>query len=313
MIFFTLYICIEGDKMLELLKKCELCPRKCQINRLNNEIGFCGATYKIKIARASLHNWEEPCISGTNGSGTVFFSHCTLKCVFCQNYNLSHNNFGKEITIERLSDIFLELQAKGAHNINLVTPTHYIPQIIEALKIAKSEGLTIPIVYNSSGFENLEIIKLLNGLIDIYLPDFKYFNNELARKYSSASNYFENVSACLHEMFNQVGQPEFNNDIMQKGIIIRHLVLPGFTEDSKKILNYIHKNYKNKVYISIMNQYTPIISNLKNYPEISRKLTNIEYDNVIDYAISLGIENAFIQEGETATESFIPEFDLTGL
>ena len=299
--------------MLELLKKCELCPRKCQINRLNNEIGFCGATYKIKIARASLHNWEEPCISGTNGSGTVFFSHCTLKCVFCQNYNLSHNNFGKEITIERLSDIFLELQAKGAHNINLVTPTHYIPQIIEALKIAKSEGLTIPIVYNSSGFENLEIIKLLNGLIDIYLPDFKYFNNELARKYSSASNYFENVSACLHEMFNQVGQPEFNNDIMQKGIIIRHLVLPGFTEDSKKILNYIHKNYKNKVYISIMNQYTPIISNLKNYPEISRKLTNIEYDNVIDYAISLGIENAFIQEGETATESFIPEFDLTGL
>lgn len=299
--------------MLELLKKCELCPRKCNANRLNGETGFCGATDKIKIARAALHQWEEPCISGTTGSGTVFFSHCTLKCVFCQNYNLSHNNFGKEITIERLSEIFLVLQNKGAHNINLVTPTHYIPQIIEALKIAKSNGLTIPIVYNSSGFENVEIIKLLNGFIDIYLPDFKYFSNDIAKKYSCANNYFENASQSLQEMFNQVGEPQFTDDIMQKGIIIRHLVLPGFTKDSMEILNYIHKNYKNKVYISIMNQYTPITSNLTNYPEISRKLTDKEYDTVLNYAISIGIENAFIQEGETATESFIPEFDLTGI
>jgi len=300
--------------MLKLLEKCELCPRKCQVNRLNGETGFCGATDKLKIARAALHQWEEPCISGTNGSGTVFFSHCTLNCVFCQNYNLSHNNFGKEITIERLSEIFLELQEKGAHNINLVTPTHYIPQIIESLKIAKSNGLTIPIVYNSSGFENLEIIKLLSGFVDIYLPDFKYFDNNLAKKYSSANNYFENVSKCLFEMLKQVGEPTFNNnDIMQKGVIIRHLILPGFTKDSMEILNYIYKNFKNKVYISIMNQYTPIVSNLTNYPEIARKLTNKEYDDVLDYAISLGIENAFIQEGETAQESFIPDFDLSGI
>ena len=299
--------------MLELLKKCELCPRKCQVNRLNGETGFCGATDKIKIARAALHQWEEPCISGTNGSGTVFFSHCTLKCVFCQNYNLSHNNFGKEITIERLSQIFLNLQEKKAHNINLVTPTHYIPQIIEAIKLSKNNGLTIPIVYNSSGFETLETIKLLNGYIDIYLPDFKYFNNDIAKKYSFANNYFDNISDCLLEMFNQVGEPQFENDIMQKGMIIRHLVLPGFTKDSMNILNHIFKNFKNKVYISIMNQYTPIISNLKNYPEIARNLTDKEYDEVLDYAISLGIENAFIQEGETAKESFIPDFDLTGI
>jgi len=299
--------------MLKLLEKCELCPRKCSVNRLAGEVGFCGATDKLKIARASLHEWEEPCISGTNGSGTVFFSHCTLNCVFCQNYNLSHNNFGKEISIERLSEIFLELQKRGAHNINLVTPTHYIPQIIEALKIAKNNGLIIPIVYNSSGFENLEIIKLLNGFIDIYLPDFKYFNNELAKKYSSATNYFENVSKCLFEMLRQVGEPKFNNDIMEKGVIIRHLVLPGFLDDSKEILNYIYKNFKNKVYISIMNQYTPIISNLQSYPEIARKLSEKEYDEVLEYAISIGIENAFIQEGETAQESFIPNFDLTGI
>lgn len=299
--------------MLNLLKKCELCPRKCQINRLNGEIGFCGASDKIKIARAALHQWEEPCISGTNGSGTVFFSHCTLKCIFCQNYNLSHNNFGKEITIEKLSEIFLELQKQKAHNINLVTPTHYIPQIIEALKLSKNNGLNIPIVYNSSGFETLEAIKCLTGFIDIYLPDFKYFNNAIAKKYSCADNYFENASKCLFEMFRQVGEPKFENDIMQKGMIIRHLVLPGFTQDSINILNYIYQNFKNKVYISIMNQYTPIISNLKNYPEISRTLTDIEYNSVLDYAISLGIENAFIQEGETAKESFIPDFDLTGL
>jgi len=299
--------------MLNLLKKCELCPKKCGINRLNGEVGFCGATNKVKVARAALHEWEEPCISGTNGSGTVFFSHCTLNCVFCQNYNLSHNNFGKEITIEKLSEIFLDLQNKGAHNINLVTPTHYIPQIIEALKIAKTNGLTIPIVYNSSGFENLEIIKLLSGFIDIYLPDFKYFDNSIAKKYSSANNYFENISKCLFEMLNQVGEPKFHNDIMQKGIIIRHLILPGFTADSKKILDYLYKNFKNKVYISIMNQYTPITSNLVNYPEISRKLTEQEYDEILDYAISIGIENAFIQEGETAKESFIPDFDLSGI
>ncbi len=299
--------------MLNLLEKCELCPRKCGVNRLNDETGFCGAGNSTRVARASLHQWEEPCISGANGSGTVFFSYCTLKCVFCQNYNLSHENFGKEISIEKLSKIFLTLQEKKAHNINLVTPTHYIPQIIEALKLARENGLNIPIVYNSSGFENPEIIKLLNGYIDIYLPDFKYFDNALSKKYSLANNYFEYAEKSITEMVNQVGEPKFDGDILKSGVIIRHLILPGFTEDSKKILKYIYENFKDKVYISIMNQYTPIHKNLINFSEIDRKLTEKEYDEVIDYAISLGIENAFIQEGETAKESFIPDFDLSGI
>ncbi|MBQ7668533.1 MAG: radical SAM protein [Clostridia bacterium] len=299
--------------MLELLENCELCPRKCGVNRLENKLGFCGAGNDIRVARASLHKWEEPCLSGTNGSGTVFFSYCTLKCVFCQNYNLSHENFGKEITIEKLSDIFLTLQEKKAHNINLVTPTHYIPQIIEAIKMSRKNGLTLPIVYNSSGFENPEIIKLLSGYIDIYLPDFKYFDNTLAKKYSLANNYFEYATKSIEEMLKQVGEPKFDGDILKRGVIIRHLILPGFTEDSKKILKYLYENYKDKVYISIMNQYTPIHKNLTNYSEIDKKLTEKEYDEVIDYAISLGIENAFIQEGETAKESFIPDFDLSGI
>jgi len=299
--------------MLKLLEKCELCPRNCKINRLNGEMGFCGATNKIRIARASLHLWEEPCISGLNGSGTIFFSFCNLKCVYCQNYNISTKNYGKEITINKLSEIMLELQEKGANNINLVTPTHYVPQIIEAIKIARRKKLTIPIVYNTSGYEKKETIKLLNGYIDIYLTDVKYFSDEYALKYSKAKNYFKYASENLDEMFKQVGTPTFNEDgIMTKGIIVRNLVLPNLVNDSKKIINYLYNTYNDNIYISIMNQYTPL-EHVKKYNELNRTITQNEYDEVIDYALNLGMENAFIQEGETQKESFIPDFDNTGI
>jgi len=299
--------------MFKLLEKCELCPRDCKTNRLNGEIGFCGASDKIRIARASLHMWEEPCISGETGSGTIFFSFCNLKCVYCQNYNISTKNYGKEITINRLSEIMLELQEKGANNINLVTPTHYVPQIIEAIKIARKRNLIIPIVYNTSGYEKKETIKLLNGYIDIYLTDMKYFSDEYAVKYSKAKNYFKYASENLDEMFKQVGTPTFNEDgIMTKGIIVRNLVLPNLVNDSKKIINYLYNTYNDNIYISIMNQYTPL-EHVKKYNELNRTITQNEYDEVIDYALNLGMENAFIQEGETQKESFIPDFDNTGI
>jgi len=286
---------------------CNLCPRNCNIDR-NLKPGACGVTNTLKIARASLHFWEEPCISGENGSGTVFFSGCPLKCVFCQNYDLSRKNSGKEISIEKLADIFLELQNKKANNINLVTPTHFVPQIISALKIAKKNGLTIPIVYNTSGYENIDTLKMLDGYIDVYLPDFKYFSNTLAKKYSNVSNYFEFATNALKEMFRQVGEFSLDeNGIMKRGMIVRHLILPGLLEDSKDVISHVYDLFRDKIYISIMNQYTPL-SNVSNYPEINRKVTNEEYDEIIDFALSLGIENAFIQEGDTAKESFIPDF-----
>ncbi len=286
---------------------CNLCPRNCNIDR-ELKPGTCGVTNTLKIARASLHFWEEPCISGENGSGTIFFSGCPLKCVFCQNYDLSHKNNGKEISVEKLADIFLDLQDKNAHNINLVTPTHFVPQIISALKIAKESGLTIPIVYNSSGYESVDTLKLLDGYIDVYLPDFKYFSNSLAKKYSNVSNYFEFATNALQEMFRQVG--EFSLDeagIIKRGMIVRHLILPGLLDDSKDVISHVYDLFRDKIYISIMNQYTPL-PHVSKYPEINRKVTNEEYDEVIDFALSLGIENAFIQEGDTAKESFIPDF-----
>lgn len=292
--------------------KCNLCPRNCMINRIKTK-GFCGETYDLVVARASLHMWEEPCISGDTGSGTVFFSGCNLKCVYCQNYNISTKNNGKKITVDRLSEIFLELQEKGALNINLVTPTHYVLQIIEALKLAKNKGLTIPIVYNSSGYESVDTLKLLDGLIDIYLPDFKYYDDIYSIKYSKASNYFDIASKSLEEMVRQVGLPEFNeNGIMKKGVIVRHLLLPGLLNDSKKILEYLYKTYKDKIYISIMNQYTPL-PHVSVYPELDRKVTDEEYNEIINYAIDLGITNGFIQEGETCDVSFIPDFNNEGV
>lgn len=299
--------------MLELLESCKLCPRNCGVNRLNGKKGFCGASDKIRVARAALHYWEEPCISGEIGSGTVFFSHCTLKCVFCQNYNISQCEWGKDITIERLSDIFLELQEKGALNINLVTPTHYVPQIIEALKIAKNKGLRLPIIYNSSGYEKVETIKLLNGYIDVYLPDIKYFESKYSSKYSKANSYFEFALEAIKEMVNQVGEVEFNKDgIIKKGVIIRHLMLPGLLFDSKKIIDAIYKNFGDKVYISIMNQYTPL-ENVEKYPELNRSLNRKHYDSIIDYALGIGIKNGFIQDEGTDKESFIPLFNFEGV
>ncbi|KYH28661.1 radical SAM protein [Clostridium colicanis] len=296
-----------------MLERCNLCNRHCNVDRLNGKTGFCNSSDNVRIARVSLHYWEEPCISGTQGSGTVFFSNCNLKCVFCQNHAISSDGVGKEISIERLSEIFLEQQHRGAHNINLVTPTHYVPQIIEALKISKSKGLNIPIVYNTNSYETLKTIKALNGYVDIYLPDLKYYKDKYAIKYSNALNYFKIASKAIEAMVSQVGEPKFDhNGLMKRGVIIRHLMLPGLLFDSKKIIDYIYKTFKDSVYISIMNQYTPT-HNVLNYPEINKPVNQKHYEALIEYCLSIGIKNAFIQEEGTASESFIPEFDLRGI
>ena len=290
------------------LNECILCPRKCKVNRNNGEVGFCKAGNKIKIARYSLHMWEEPCISGEKGSGTIFFSCCNLKCIFCQNHNISINNNGKEITIDKFVEICLKLQEMGANNINLVTPTMYIPLIKEGLIIAKGKGLSIPIVYNSSGYESVEALKELDGLIDIYLPDFKYFDNKLAVDFSIADNYCSIAKDALKEMYRQVNKPIFKDDIMVKGMIVRHLLLPNHVEDSKKIIKYLYDTYKDNIYLSIMNQYTPVLK-IEKFKELNKTVSNDEYDELIDYACDLGISKAFIQEGETCKESFIPDFN----
>ena len=298
---------------------CTLCPRNCFVDREQGKTGYCGQTNKIYVARAALHMWEEPCISGEEGSGTVFFCGCSMRCIFCQNHQIAlgkeenGEKIGKEVSISRLKDIFLELQEKGANNINLVTGTHYIPQIAEALVSAKAEGLVIPIVYNTSGYEKVESLQLLDGLVDIYLPDMKYVSSQLSKDYSNAENYFEIASKAIEEMVRQVGEPIFDErGMIQKGVIVRHLVLPGSTKDSKAVLEYLWNTYRNKIYISIMNQYTPM-EQIKNHPLLSRKVTKREYQKVIDYALSLGWENGFIQEGETAKESFIPGFNGVGV
>ena len=289
------------------LSKCDICPRKCGVNREKGELGFCKMKDKIKIARYSLHYWEEPIISGETGSGTIFFSGCNLKCIFCQNYKISSENMGKEISVERLKEICLELQNMGANNINLVTGTHFLPLIKEALILAKKEGLTIPIVYNTSSYENVESLKEMEGLIDIYLPDLKYYDNKLAENFSLANNYFEIATNAIKEMVRQTGKPVIENNIMKKGVIVRHLLLPNHLEDSKKIIKYLHDTYDEDIYISIMNQYTPI-KKFDKYPELNRTLTDKEYDELVNYACDLNITQAFNQEGETCKESFIPDF-----
>lgn len=292
--------------MEKLLDNCTICPRECKVNRNNNEIGFCRASNKIKIGGYHLHMWEEPIVTGEKGSGTVFFSYCNLGCIYCQNYQISANNKGEEISIERLSEIYLELQEKGATNINLVSPTHYMPLIKTSLIIAKEKGLTIPIVYNTSGYEKRESLKQLEGLVDIYLTDFKYFDKSLG-KYSKVNDYFEIASVALEEMYKQIGKSTYDKKgNLKKGIIVRHLVLPGHIEDSKKILNYLYEKYHNNIIYSIMNQYTPI-KKLK-YNNLNRRVTKKEYDEIIDYAYNLGIRECFIQEEETQNESFIPKF-----
>lgn len=292
-----------------LLKSCQLCPRKCGANRTSSELGFCGSSDKIRIARSSLHHWEEPCISGEKGSGTVFFSYCTLKCVFCQNYGISTQNHGRDISENELSECFLDLQAQGAHNINLVTPTHFVPQIISAIDIARKNGLTLPIIYNTSGYENVETIKMLDGYVDVFLPDLKYFDNKYAEKYSNAKNYFTIASQAIKQMFRQVGKCEFDNaGIIKKGVIVRHLMLPGLLFDTKKILDYLNAEYGNDIFISIMSQYTPLSTLPDNFPELNKKINPKHYDAILDYAANLGIENAYIQESSSASESFIPDF-----
>lgn len=302
---------IFGDFM-NISKICNLCPRNCNINR-NNSLGFCKASNIVKVARCSLHYYEEPSISGKEGSGAVFFSNCNLKCCFCQNFNISTKQKGIEISVDRLSNIFLELQKQGANNINLVSPTIYILQIKEAIIKAKNRGLIIPIIYNSGGYEKVESLKLLEGLIDIYMPDFKYFSNVSSLKYSKCKDYVENAKLAIAEMYRQVGKNKFNNNnIMTKGLIVRHLIIPGLNKESKQILNYLYNKYRDNIYISIMNQYTPL-ENVKNYPEINRKITKKEYNDIINYAIELGIENAYVQDDGTQNDSFIPEFDYTGV
>ena len=290
----------------ELLNKCEICPRHCKVDRIKGELGYCKASNKMKIGGYHLHMWEEPIITGKNGSGTIFFSYCNLRCAYCQNYDLSFDSVGEYITIERLSDIMLELQEMQAENVNLVTPTHYIPLIKNSIVLAKEKGLKIPIVYNTSGYESVESLKTLEGLIDIYLPDFKYYDNSLG-KYSSVADYFNITSLALKEMYRQVGKPKYNKKgMLKKGVIVRHLVLPNNYQDSKKIINYLYQEYKDNIILSIMNQYT--ITKITKYPELNQKVDPKEYDNLIDYAYNLGIRNCFTQEEESQSESFIPKF-----
>lgn len=293
-----------------MLEKCNLCAYKCNINR-NKKLGVCKCGVMPKLALASIHKWEEPCISGSRGSGTVFFSGCNLKCVFCQNSKISHENFGKEVSIERLAEIFLELQEKKVHNINLVSPSPYVPQIIEAIKIAKSKGLCIPIVYNTNSYEDIETIKMLNGYIDIYLPDLKYFDNDISLKHSKAPNYFEVASENIKEMINQVGSAKFDKDgIMQKGVIIRHLIMPNNILQTKKITDWIKSNLPSDTYISIMAQYFPTF-NAKSYPEINKKITKNEYNFVV--SMIKDFDNGYIQELSEFEEEYVPNFNLDGI
>lgn len=294
--------------MLEELKKCEICPFRCKVNRLDGQIGRCGCNDKIKIAMYSLHNFEEPCISGEEGSGTVFFSNCNLKCIFCQNYKISQEGKGKEISIEELANIFLKQQENGANNINLVTPTMYSYQTIEAIKIARDQGLKLPIVYNTNGYENIETIKALKGYVDIYLPDLKYYSNELAEKYSKAPNYFNVATQAILEMINQVGEPTFDErGIMKKGVMVRHLVLPGHVQNSKHILKWLKENVDKKAYVSVMAQYFPTYK-AKECEYLNRKLTKKEYEEVEEYLYLLDIENGYMQELGKHEEEYVPNF-----
>lgn len=289
--------------------KCNLCPRNCNVDREKGEKGYCGALNEMVIARYSLHMWEEPVISGDNGSGTIFFSYCNMRCCFCQNYEISELHKGRVVSVDEFSDICLELQEKGANNINLVTPTHFVHLIKEGLRLAKEKGLVIPIVYNSSAYENVETIKMLEGLVDIYLPDLKYYNDELAIRYSNSPNYFKYASKAIEEMVRQVGDLEYDSKgMLRKGVIVRLLLLPSNVGDSKRIIKYLYETYQDKIIISIMNQYTPV-RELK-YEELNRRVTDDEYDELVNYAYDMGVRNAFMQEEETQKESFIPDFDV---
>ncbi|MBO5371375.1 MAG: radical SAM protein [Lachnospiraceae bacterium] len=318
--------------MYTIYENCRLCPRNCGKNRNFGEVGICGRTSEIFLARASLHMWEEPCISGKSGSGTVFFSGCSMHCVFCQNGEIANGKVGKRVTTEHLIEIFLKLQEKGANNINLVTADHYVPTVADALAKAKAQGLRLPIVYNTGSYITTDALRCLEGLIDIYLPDFKYYSSKIAQKYAKAKDYPAVAKAAIAEMVRQTGKPIFYNKednrlltaeeyndfsgneeiLLKKGTIVRHLLLPDCVKDSKDIIRYLLENYGTDIYISILNQYTPV-KKFIDYPELNRKITESEYEEVIDFAIAMGIENGFVQEGNTADESFIPAFDYEGI
>lgn len=296
--------------------KCTLCPRECGVNRSEGKIGICQVDDRIKVARAALHAWEEPCISGTKGSGAVFFAGCSLHCVFCQNEAISHGKMGKKISRERLAEIYLELQDKGANNINLVTPGQYLPDVVWSVTHARTQGLKLPIIYNTGGYESVDSLKRLEGIVDIYLPDFKYYSRELARRYSNAPDYPQVVKAAIDEMVRQQPHPLFYEKegqvLMKNGVIVRQLLLPGQTTDAKKIIRYLYTTYEDRIYVSLMSQFTPL-AHLQDYPELNRKVSRRKYDELISYALDLGMENAFIQQEDTADESFIPSFDLEGV
>ena len=296
---------------MDLISKCEICPRKCKVNRYEKK-GYCRCDDKVRIALVSKHYFEEPCISGRNGSGTIFFSNCNLNCIFCQNHDIRQGGKGIDVTIERLAEIMLEQQERGANNINLVTPTMYVEQIIKAIDIAKKNGLNIPIVYNTNGYEEVETIKKLNGYIDIYLPDFKYFTNELAIKYSKAPNYFEKVTSALIEMQSQFDEYVFDGEIMKKGMIVRHLVLPNHIQNSKNVLKWIKDNLRKDIYVSVMAQYFPTYKAIGD-ELIGRKLSFSEYRKIEQYFYSLDIENGYIQDLGKHEEEFVPDFNMNNV
>lgn len=296
-----------------ILSSCTLCPRECGADRQRGQRGRCRADARVRVARAALHMWEEPCISGQEGSGAVFFSGCSLGCIYCQNREISGGESGADISVGRLADIFLELEAQGANNINLVTAGHYVPQVISALEKAKSAGLGIPVVYNSSGYEKAETLKLLEGLVDVYLPDFKYMDPALAGQYSGAPDYPAVAREAIQEMVRQRPQPQFDErGIMTAGVIVRHLLLPGHVKEAKRILAYLHQEYGERIYISMMNQYTPGPA-VAGDPLLRRRVTKREYERLLDFAQETGLAQGFYQEGETAKESFIPAFDCQGV
>ena len=296
---------------MDLISKCEICPRKCKVNRYEKK-GYCRCDDKVRIALVSKHYFEEPCISGRNGSGTIFFSNCNLNCIFCQNHDISQCGKGIDVTIERLAEIMLEQQKRGANNINLVTPTMYVEHIIKAIDITKKNGLNIPIVYNTNGYEEVETIKKLNGYIDIYLPDFKYFTNELAIKYSKAPNYFEKVTSALIEMQSQFDEYVFDGEIMKKGMIVRHLVLPNHIQNSKNVLKWIKDNLRKDIYVSVMAQYFPTYKAIGD-ELIGRKLSFSEYRKIEQYFYSLDIENGYIQDLGKHEEEFVPDFNMNNV
>lgn len=301
--------------------ECRLCPRSCPVDRKKGQRGFCGMTEEVLVARVAPHFWEEPCISGTKGSGTVFFSGCNLRCVYCQNHKIAAGKAGKKLSVRELAEAFVSLQEQGCHNINLVTPSHYVPQIAKALRQAK---LTIPVVYNTSSYECVQTLRELEGLVDIWLADFKYLSTKLSGRYSHAENYPETAKAAIREMVRQVGSAEYvcageiirnateypDGALMQRGVIVRHLLLPGQVEEAKRVLQYLYETYGDTIAISILNQYTPL-PHVEAYPELNRRVTDGEYEEVVEYALELGIGHGFLQEGQAASESFIPEFFTT--